>query len=190
MPSRTGVRLQLLALGVACAAQAQTTISLDGSLRAGSPTGPIAPLSPGIYEIRESDGTPSGDNLFHSFGDFDIGAGDRATFTGENEYERVIARVTGGEPSRIDGTLASTVMRSVADGIGADVYLLNPWGLLFGPSSSVDVRTSAAPSSGRSPSVTASASPRPTSFPASSSSARSERSTAPRPGASPRPRRS
>ncbi|HEX5065074.1 MAG TPA: filamentous hemagglutinin N-terminal domain-containing protein [Myxococcota bacterium] len=133
------MRLQILALGVASAAHAQTSISLDGSLRAGSPTGPIAPVSPGIYEIRESAGTPSGDNLFHSFGDFDIGAGDRATFTGENEYERVIARVTGGEPSRIDGTLASTVMRSVADGIGADVYLLNPWGLLFGPSSSIDV---------------------------------------------------
>jgi filamentous hemagglutinin family protein len=44
----------------------------------------------------------------------------------------VIGRVTGEERSTIDGTLASSIP-------GADLWLLNPAGILFGPNTRLDV---------------------------------------------------
>ena len=44
----------------------------------------------------------------------------------------MIARVTGGERSTIDGTLRSTIA-------GADLYFVNPAGVLFGPNATLDV---------------------------------------------------
>ncbi|QIK37262.1 filamentous hemagglutinin N-terminal domain-containing protein [Caldichromatium japonicum] len=73
-----------------------------------------------------------GANLFHSFSRLDIGEGQRATFTGPEHIQNVIGRVTGGRVSRIDGTLRSQVGR-------ADVYLINPAGVVLGPGAQVDV---------------------------------------------------
>jgi large exoprotein involved in heme utilization and adhesion len=44
----------------------------------------------------------------------------------------VLSRVTGGDPSRIDGTLRSTIP-------GADFYFLKPAGVMFGPGARLDV---------------------------------------------------
>jgi filamentous hemagglutinin family protein len=73
-----------------------------------------------------------GKNLFHSFERFGIETGNRVTFTGPDGLKNVIGRVTGGTPSSIDGTLASAVK-------GADLWLLNPAGILFGPNARLDV---------------------------------------------------
>jgi filamentous hemagglutinin family protein len=77
-------------------------------------------------------GATRGVNLFHSFQRFDIPTGQRATFTGPDQIQNVIGRVTGGQTSRIDGTLRSTVGQ-------ADVYLINPAGVVLGPNAKVDV---------------------------------------------------
>src|SRR4051812_6724883 len=50
-----------------------------------------------------------GPNLFHSFERFGVPTKGRVTFTGPDGLENVIGRVTGGEPSSIDGTLASKI---------------------------------------------------------------------------------
>jgi filamentous hemagglutinin family protein len=77
-------------------------------------------------------GQVRGRNLFHSFRHFGIETGNKVTFTGPDGLANVIARVTGGEASRIDGTLASKVK-------GADLWVLNPAGILFGPHARLDV---------------------------------------------------
>jgi filamentous hemagglutinin family protein len=77
-------------------------------------------------------GQVRGKNLFHSFARFGIETGGRVTFTGPDGLANVIGRVTGGEASSIDGTLASTVP-------GADLWLLNPAGILFGPNARLEV---------------------------------------------------
>ena len=77
-------------------------------------------------------GSTRGANLFHSFQRFDIPTGQRATFTGPEQIRNVIGRVTGGQTSNIDGTLRSTVGQ-------ADVYLINPSGIVMGPNAQVDV---------------------------------------------------
>ena len=77
-------------------------------------------------------GTQNGPNLFHSFSNFDINTGETATFLGLNTVENIISRVTGGTTSNIDGLIRSSIP-------GANLYLLNPAGVLFGPNAALDI---------------------------------------------------
>jgi filamentous hemagglutinin family protein len=85
------------------------------------------------YDI--TGGTRRGSNLFQSFGFFDVGAGDTANFLNDTGLftSNILGRVTGGNPSNIFGTIKTT-------GFGtAHLFLLNPFGWIFGPSASLDV---------------------------------------------------
>jgi filamentous hemagglutinin family protein len=84
------------------------------------------------YKIRAEFGKQSGANLFHSFSRFNIHSGESATFTGPDSVQNIITRVTGGNASWIDGTICSAIN-------GADMYLLNPAGIMFGPGASLDL---------------------------------------------------
>jgi filamentous hemagglutinin family protein len=114
----------LAALLVAGPVQAQ--IVTDGTV------GPKVSLRGGEIEIGADLGTRRGDNLFHSFEKFGIATGQTATFTGPGTVKNVISRVIGGEVSNIDGKLASRVGQ-------ADLYFLNPAGVMFGPNATLDV---------------------------------------------------
>lgn len=83
-----------------------------------------------IYTI--SGGTLAGNNLFHGFSSFHLHEGEQAVFTGSNNIENIIARITGGETSWINGTIASEIAN-------ADLYLLNPSGFIFGPHAALDL---------------------------------------------------
>jgi filamentous hemagglutinin family protein len=108
------------------AAPVQAQIVTDGTV------GPKVSLRGGEIEIGADLGTRRGDNLFHSFEKFGIATGQSATFTGPGAIKNVISRVTGGEVSNIDGKLASRVGQ-------ADLYFLNPAGVMFGPNATLDV---------------------------------------------------
>jgi filamentous hemagglutinin family protein len=104
----------------------QAQIVTDGSL------GPRVSLRGGEIEIGAALGSRRGANLFHSFERFGIAPGQTATFTGPGDIKNVISRVTGGAASTIDGTLRSTVGQ-------ADLYFVNPAGVVFGPNARLDV---------------------------------------------------
>ncbi|MHB8763285.1 MAG: two-partner secretion domain-containing protein [Deferrisomatales bacterium] len=87
---------------------------------------------PTTYLISQELGQTRGGNLFHSFGAFDIVTGESAAFTGAAGIANIIGRVTGGGPSSIDGLL-----RSAID--GANLFLINPAGVMFGPNASLEV---------------------------------------------------
>lgn len=87
------------------------------------------------YEITPTLGQQVGGNLFHSFEKFDLSAGESATFSGENTVQNVIGRVTGGAASNIDGTIRNSIPN-------ADLYLLNPKGVLFGRNAKLEVQGS------------------------------------------------
>ena len=102
------------------------TIITDGSLgRATTINGPN-------YVITANLGQTRGGNLFQSFKQLDLSAGDVATFSGPSMIKNVITRVTGGTASNIDGTLNCAIPH-------ADFFFINPAGVVFGPSAALDV---------------------------------------------------
>ncbi|MCP4695907.1 MAG: filamentous hemagglutinin N-terminal domain-containing protein [Gammaproteobacteria bacterium] len=108
-------------------AAAHTEVITDGTW------GPsVRPPGPD-YAIEADLGRQYGSNLFHSFHSFNLENGESAVFSGPPEVRNVLARVTGGQPSEIDGTLRSTLPR-------ADLYFINPAGIRFGPHAMLDVK--------------------------------------------------
>ncbi|WPL17927.1 hypothetical protein Thiowin_02970 [Thiorhodovibrio winogradskyi] len=112
-----------------CASTLRADIATDGSL------GPMVQLAGPDMRIGAELGQTRGGNLFHSFQRFNIPTNQSATFTGPDSIQNIISRVTGGEISYIDGTLRSEVGQ-------ADLYLINPAGVVMGPNASVDVPAS------------------------------------------------
>lgn len=73
-------------------------------------------------------------NLFHSFQEFSIDAGQAAYFSNPDDIERIFSRVTGERASALLGRLG--VLGE------ADLFFLNPNGILFGPGASLDLEGS------------------------------------------------
>src|SRR5437660_4485376 len=77
----------------------------------------------------------NGLNLFHSFSQFSIAAGNTANFSNDSGLttSNILARVTGGLRSDIFGTIRTTNFGS------ANLYLINPSGVVFGPTATLSV---------------------------------------------------
>ncbi|GAB4460461.1 MAG: hypothetical protein OHK0037_07760 [Elainellaceae cyanobacterium] len=135
-PQATVTAIALMAaLGLLTAlpstAQAQAILE-DGTLGAESSVVTRDVLIRGILSDRIDGGARRGANLFHSFEQFNIDAGRGAYFANPAGVEAIFSRVTGGDPSNILGRLG--VLGS------ADLYFLNPNGVLFGPAASLDLQ--------------------------------------------------
>jgi filamentous hemagglutinin family protein len=79
-------------------------------------------------------GAVRGANLFHSFDQFSVGNGQNVYFNNPSGIERIIARVTGSSRSDILGKLG---IRG-----NADLFLINPNGIILGPNASLDLKGS------------------------------------------------
>ncbi|MGC1308922.1 MAG: filamentous hemagglutinin N-terminal domain-containing protein [Phormidesmis sp.] len=79
-------------------------------------------------------GQLSGDraNLFQSFEQFTLGSQQTANFITTADVQNVIGRVNGGSASIIDGTLQ-------VSGSHANLYLMNPAGVLIGPNAQLNL---------------------------------------------------
>jgi filamentous hemagglutinin family protein len=88
----------------------------------------------GISSELISGGAYRGVNLFHSFQDFNVPDGKGVYFNNPQGVQNIISRVTGANPSIIMGKLG--VLGT------ANLFLLNPNGIIFGYNSSLDLRGS------------------------------------------------
>ena len=70
-------------------------------------------------------------NLFHSFSEFNVSEAERVYFANPEGIDNILTRVTGSDLSQIFGTLG-------VDG-GANLFLLNPNGIIFGQNSQLDI---------------------------------------------------
>ncbi|MBW4635306.1 MAG: S-layer family protein [Iphinoe sp. HA4291-MV1] len=102
----------------------------DGTL--GAESSVVTPTS--VQADRIDGGAIRGANLFHSFSQFNIGEGREAYFANPNGISNILSRVTGSDASKIFGKLG--VLGN------ANLFLINPNGIIFGKNASLDVRGS------------------------------------------------
>jgi filamentous hemagglutinin family protein len=79
-------------------------------------------------------GATRGNNLFHSFSEFNVEDSSAVYFASPDGIANILTRVTGSNPSEIFGTLG-------VDGT-ANLFLLNPNGIVFGESATLDLNGS------------------------------------------------
>ncbi|MEA5624753.1 filamentous hemagglutinin N-terminal domain-containing protein, partial [Nostoc sp. UHCC 0251] len=128
---RSGL-LGILSITVFCSGNpALAQIISDGTL--GDNSSIITPNVniKGLPSDRIDGGVTHGANLFHSFQEFDVGELQRVYFANPTGISNILTRVTGSNVSNILGTLG-------VDG-GANLFFLNPNGILFGNNARLDV---------------------------------------------------
>ncbi|MDJ0647322.1 MAG: filamentous hemagglutinin N-terminal domain-containing protein [Xenococcaceae cyanobacterium MO_188.B19] len=107
---------------VSASIQAQPVTS-DGSL-------PTQVQTSDNLNFNIAGGSQVGDNLFHSFENFSVPENGSASFV-NGDVNNIINRVTGRSISKIDGLIK-------ANG-DANLFLINPNGIIFGRNASLDV---------------------------------------------------
>jgi filamentous hemagglutinin family protein len=103
---------------------AQAQVLPDGTL-------PTLVSSPNNLDFAIDGGSRSGPNLFHSFSQFSLPTGGTAVFNNSTDIQNIFSRVAGGTASNIDGLIR-------ANG-SANLFLLNPSGIVFGPNARLNI---------------------------------------------------
>jgi filamentous hemagglutinin family protein len=88
-------------------------------------------VTPGCVQCVINGGTERGVNLYHSFREFSVPTGGEAWFNNGSQIQNILTRVTGSNLSNIDGLLKTNGT--------ANLFFLNPNGIVFGPNARLQI---------------------------------------------------
>lgn len=129
-----------LSLPLISIAPAQSSPPITASGMNTQVSGPIEIDNKTQFDITGGTRPGGGTNLFHSFGDFNVPNNTIANFLNDSGIatSNILGRVTSNNPSAIFGTIQTT-------GFGnANLFLMNPAGIVFGPGALLNVGGSVA----------------------------------------------
>jgi filamentous hemagglutinin family protein len=104
--------------------QAQSVVAAPGSTQ--------VQQTQNQYTITGGSQSQDGTNLFHSFQQFGLTQAEVATFLADPNVRNILGRVNSSNPSVIDGLLQ-------VHNSDANLFLINPSGILFGPNAQLDL---------------------------------------------------
>ncbi|WP_353930155.1 filamentous hemagglutinin N-terminal domain-containing protein [Okeanomitos corallinicola TIOX110] len=117
--------LPVLLLSIFSSKQATAQIIPDNTLPHNSQ------VQPGCLVCEINGGTVKNANLFHSFKEFSLPTNGQAIFNNGLEIQNIFTRVTGNNISKIDGLIR-------VNG-SANLFFINPHGIIFGNNASLDI---------------------------------------------------
>ncbi|MEH1931160.1 two-partner secretion domain-containing protein, partial [Nostoc sp.] len=129
---RFGLRGLLVCMGALAVSIPPTFAQLTPDNTLGKERSLVIPINQDNDRI--GGGAARGTNLFHSFQDFNVGVGRSVYFANPQGITNIFSRVTGSNSSNIFGKLGV-----LGD---ANLFLLNPNGILFGKNAQLDIRGS------------------------------------------------
>ncbi|MEM9448131.1 MAG: S-layer family protein [Cyanobacteria bacterium P01_E01_bin.6] len=119
------IALSLFGTGLIPMSNARGQIAADDTLRV-----PSVVTNSGSGSVITG-GTRSGNHLFHSFSEFSVPTNGSAFFLNDVDVDVIFSRVTGNTISEIDGFLGSRGT--------ADLFFINPRGIIFGENASLNI---------------------------------------------------
>ena len=119
----------LLSLGYCTLSQGIFFQTATAQVTPDGTTNTTVDVSGSDFTINQGD--RAGGNLFHSFGEFSVPTNGSAFFNNAADIVNIFSRVTGGNISNIDGLLG-------ANG-AANLFLINPAGIIFGENARLDI---------------------------------------------------
>ncbi|GAB4302346.1 MAG: hypothetical protein Fur0025_43070 [Oscillatoriaceae cyanobacterium] len=84
------------------------------------------------FDITGGQTSPDGANIFHSFQQFGLDQNQIANFISHPDIRNILGRVTGGDPSIINGLIQVT-------GGNSNLFVINPAGIIFGANAALNV---------------------------------------------------
>ncbi len=84
------------------------------------------------FDIEGGELSGDGANLFHSFSEFGLDSGQIANFLSNPSIQNILSRITGGDPSVINGLIQ-------VSGGTSNLFLMNPAGIIFGNEAQLNV---------------------------------------------------
>lgn len=125
----------IFALGICASIGLSASAEITAATGVGSTGTTFATTTPNTIDIQGGQKSSDNKNLFHSFGTFNVDAGQIANFKPDVGIQNILGRVTDGA-SLINGGIK---VNGGSNTSAVNLFLMNPAGIVFGKGASLDI---------------------------------------------------